>query len=67
MTLRLLKNEYIRDKENGLDIEIPVNYFIDDDDSKDILVRWRGHAHLLFSNWLNYYVYQETPFDLEKL
>jgi homoserine O-succinyltransferase len=62
-----LKNEYIRDKENGLDIEIPVNYFIDDDDSKDILVRWRGHAHLLFSNWLNYYVYQETPFDLEKL
>ncbi|HEX2927598.1 MAG TPA: homoserine O-succinyltransferase, partial [Ruminiclostridium sp.] len=48
-------------------ILIPKNYFKDDDPSKDPIVKWRGHANLLFSNWMNYYVYQETPYDLEDL
>jgi homoserine O-succinyltransferase len=56
--------EYFRDKNKGLEIEIPVNYFPDDDDTKTPRNIWRGHAHLLFSNWLNYFVYQETPFDI---
>ena len=43
---------------------IPENYFPDDDDTKDPIVRWRGHANLLFSNWLNYFVYQTTPYDI---
>ncbi len=62
-----LQTEYIRDLGRGLDIDPPKNYFKDDDPEKEILVRWRGHANLLFVNWLNYYVYQETPFDLSKL
>ena len=62
-----LKNEYIRDKNRGLEIEIPKHYFPDDDPSKPPIVRWRGHANLLFSNWLNYHVYQETPYDLNEL
>lgn len=62
-----LKTEYDRDKGRGLQIEVPRNYFPDDDPSKEPLVRWRGHANLLFVNWLNYYVYQETPFDLEQI
>ncbi len=62
-----LKSEYDRDKEKGLDISVPRNYFPNDDPTKDPIVRWRGHANLLFSNWLNYYVYQETPFDLGDL
>ena len=62
-----LAAEYFRDVNKGLDINIPYNYFRDDDPEKEILFRWKGHASLLFSNWLNYYVYQETPFDLETL
>ena len=59
-----LKTEYLRDKNQGLPIKIPVNYFPNDDDTKDPVVRWRGHANLLFSNWLNYFVYQTTPYDI---
>ncbi|NLT46967.1 MAG: homoserine O-succinyltransferase [Clostridiales bacterium] len=61
-----LKLEYERDVKKGLPINVPVNYFENDDPSKKILVRWRGHANLFFANWLNY-VYQETPYDLSKL
>ena len=59
-----LKKEYLRDKNLGLPIKVPVNYFPDDDDTKDPIVRWRAHANLLFSNWLNYFVYQTTPYDI---
>lgn len=59
-----LKSEYDRDILRGLEIDIPKNYFLDDDPSKDIIVKWRAHANLLFSNWLNYYVYQETPYEI---
>ena len=58
-----LKNEYERDKALGLPIAVPENYFPDDDDTQPPRVTWRGHAHLLFSNWLNYFVYQTTPYD----
>ena len=59
-----LKKEYLRDKNLGLPIKPPANYFPGDDDNKDPIVRWRGHANLLFSNWLNYFVYQTTPYDI---
>ena len=59
-----LNNEYVRDKNQGLEIAVPQNYFPDDDDTKPPVVRWRGHANLLFSNWLNYFVYQTTPYDI---
>ena len=59
-----LKNEYLRDKNLGLPIHVPENYFPGDDDTKDPIVRWRGHGNLLFSNWLNYFVYQTTPYDI---
>ncbi len=59
-----LQGEYVRDLGKGLPIEVPRNYYPGDDPSREPLVRWRGHAHLLFSNWLNYCVYQETPFEL---
>lgn len=62
-----LADEYFRDKKKGLDIEVPKNYFRDDDPSKEVLFRWRGHASLLFSNWLNYYLYQATPYNLDDL
>ena len=62
-----LRDEYFRDLNKGLTIEIPKNYFPDDDPSKEPLVAWRSSATLLFTNWLNYYVYQETPFDLSTL
>ncbi len=62
-----LKLEYDRDISRGLDIEVPKNYFAGDDPDAQPVVTWRGHANLLFSNWLNYYVYQETPFDLSDL
>jgi homoserine O-succinyltransferase len=58
-----LKGEYDRDVMQGLPIKVPRNYYPDDDPSKPPLVRWRGHANLLFANWLNYHVYQVTPFD----
>ena len=59
-----LKNEYLRDKALGLPIHVPVNYFPNDDDTAEPIVRWRGHGNLLFSNWLNYFVYQTTPYDI---
>jgi len=59
-----LQNEYLRDKNQGLPIHVPENYYPNDDDTKDPIVRWRGHANLLFSNWLNYFVYQTTPYDI---
>ncbi len=65
--LNTLSDEYFRDKEKGIDIELPYNYFPDDDCSKSPLFRWRGHANLMFSNWLNYCVYQRTPYDIEQI
>ena len=62
-----LKGEYDRDVKQGLPIQIPRNYFPDDDPSRPPLVRWRGHANLLFANWLNYHVYQVTPYDLKHI
>ncbi len=62
-----LATEYWRDVNKGLEIAVPCNYFRNDDPNDEILFRWRSHANLLFSNWLNYYVYQETPYDLRKL
>ena len=59
-----LKTEYLRDKNLGLPIRVPENYFPHDDDTAEPIVRWRGHANLLFSNWLNYFVYQTTPYDI---
>jgi homoserine O-succinyltransferase/O-acetyltransferase len=60
-----LMAEYKRDVNRGLEIKVPKNYFPNDNPLKKPIVRWRGHANLLFSNWLNYYVYQETPYNLE--
>lgn len=62
-----LDSEYKRDKLKGLDINIPQNYYPDDNPEKEPIVRWRSHANLLISNWLNYFVYQETPYDLSKI
>ena len=62
-----LRDEYARDVAKHLPIAVPGNYFPGDDPAQPPLVRWRGHANLLYSNWLNYYVYQQTPFDLSKL
>ncbi len=59
-----LKLEYLRDKNQGLPIHVPENYFPGDDDTQEPVVRWRSHANLLFSNWLNYFVYQTTPYDI---
>ncbi len=62
-----LKDEYLRDVNAGLPITVPYNYFPDDDPTKEPPNMWRGHAHLLFSNWLNYFVYQTTPYDLREI
>ena len=62
-----LKNEYNRDVAAGLDPAVPVNYFPDDDPTKEPLVTWRSHANLLYSNWLNYFVYQTTPYDIKEI
>jgi homoserine O-succinyltransferase len=62
-----LQSEYQRDLQKGIEIALPVNYFPQDDPAGQPIVKWRGHANLLFMNWLNYYVYQETPYDLTKL
>lgn len=62
-----LKGEYFRDVDRGLPIQVPRHYFPDDDPTKEPLVSWRSHAHLLYTNWLNYFVYQTTPYDLKEL
>ena len=62
-----LAAEYFRDKNEGKPIEIPKNYFPDDDPEKPPIVTWRSHANLLYSNWLNYFVYQTTPYDINKI
>ncbi|MCQ2218818.1 MAG: homoserine O-succinyltransferase [Paludibacteraceae bacterium] len=62
-----LDGEYRRDKDKGLPIDIPQNYYKNDDPEQGPLVRWRGHANLLFSNWLNYFVYQKTPYDIRTI
>jgi homoserine O-succinyltransferase len=62
-----LDGEYRRDKAKNLPIQIPVNYYPNDDDRLTPVMRWKSAANLLFSNWLNYYVYQETPYDLEEI
>ena len=62
-----LKDEYERDIKKGLKIEIPVNYFPNNDPSKPPLARWKSHANLLYYNWLNYYVYQITPYDIDEI
>jgi homoserine O-succinyltransferase len=64
---RTLEKEYLRDKNAGLPISVPKNYYPDDDDTKDPIVAWRSHANLLYSNWLNYFVYQTTPYDIKKV
>ena len=64
---RTLENEYLRDVKAGKPIDVPKNYYPGDDPSKDPIVSWRGHANLLYSNWLNYFVYQSTPFEIETI
>jgi len=62
-----LKGEYDRDVKAGMKIEIPQNYYPNDDPTKQPVMKWRSVANLLFANWLNYYVYQETPYNLDEL
>ena len=62
-----LAKEYFRDKEKGLDIEIPYNYFPNDDTNATPRMEWKGTANIIFNNWLNYFVYQKTPYDLSTL
>ena len=62
-----LDGEYRRDINKGLDIQPPKNYYPNDDPNREPIFRWRAHAHLLYHNWLNYYVYQNTPYDLKDL
>ncbi len=62
-----LAREYFRDRAKGMHINVPYNYFKDDDPTKPPVMRWRGTGSLLFSNWLNYFVYQQTPYDLNSL
>ena len=62
-----LEREYLRDKNAGLPIGVPKNYYPNDDDTMEPMVSWRSHANLLYSNWLNYFVYQTTPYDIKKV
>lgn len=62
-----LDSEYKRDKDVRDDVDMPVNYYVDDNPDNPPLVTWRAHANLLYNNWINYYVYQETPFDISKI
>ncbi len=62
-----LHNEYVRDINKGLEIDPPCNYYPNDDVNQKPIVKWRAHANLLFNNWLNYYVYQETPYDISQI
>ena len=65
--LMTLNKEYTRDKLAGLNPKVPENYFPDDDDTRTPLLTWRASATLLFSNWLNYFVYQTTPYDINEI
>ena len=62
-----LSREYFRDVEKGLDIAVPAHYFHGDDPAQPPIVRWRSAGQLLYTNWLNYYVYQTTPYDLSRI
>ena len=62
-----LDKEYRRDKDKRDDVEMPINYYIDNNPVNKPLVTWRSHANLMFCNWINYYVYQETPYDISKI
>ena len=62
-----LNREYVRDIKKGMDIAVPENYFPDNDPKQRPIVRWRSVSTLLFTNWLNYYVYQETPYIIEQI
>jgi len=62
-----LHDEYVRDLDKGLDIEMPKNYYPNDDMTKPPMMRWRSHASLLYSNWLNYFVYQITPYNIDEI
>jgi len=62
-----LDNEYRRDRGVRSDVEMPRNYYRDDNPANPPLVTWRAHANLLYSNWINYYVYQETPYDINQI
>ena len=62
-----LKKEYLRDVAAGVDIQLPKNYFVEDDPAQPPIVRWRSCAHLLYANWLNYCVYQTTPYDIQSI
>ena len=62
-----LDNDYKRDKDSREDVDLPKNYYRDDNPANGPLVTWRAHANLLYSNWINYYVYQETPYDINKI
>lgn len=66
-SLYTLHNEYTRDLDKGLPIDMPKHYYKHDDPTLKPISRWTGHGNLLYNNWLNYFVYQETPFDLEKI
>ena len=62
-----LDNEYRRDAGIRDDVDLPRNYYTDDDPQKPPVVTWRAHANLFYSNWINYYVYQETPYDINNI
>ena len=62
-----LDKEYRRDLEKGMDPQIPRHYYPDDDPANIPVLRWRAHSTLLYTNWLNYFVYQTTPFDISKI
>ena len=62
-----LDDEYKRDIKKGLPIEIPKNYYLNNDPQNPPIVTWRGHGNLMFTNWLNYFVYQETPYDINAI
>ena len=62
-----LAKEYFRDIDKGMDIAVPANYFPGNDPTKQPRVNWRSHANLFYSNWLNFFVYQETPYDINAI
>jgi len=62
-----LHDEYMRDRNKGLDIAVPKNYYPNDDPERPPMMRWRSHASLLYANWLNYFVYQITPYNIDEI